>query len=64
MSKVASDWASRPHCPPGGHDAVNLHKAIAAGTSMPKSKRVVDLQQEGGGTGRTYTPGWFSTARK
>lgn len=66
MGKVASDWASRRHCPPGSDMAVNEHKAIASGFVLPKPARRTDVpgMDNAGGPGPTKTPGYFSTGRK
>ena len=37
--KTGPNMANRPQVGPGGNDSVNLHKAIAMGTSAPASKR-------------------------
>ncbi len=36
-----SNWANTPGPKPGNSSATNLHKSIAAGATMPSSKRVV-----------------------
>lgn len=60
----AKNWASRPHCPPGDHEAVNMHKSIASGMTMPKSERKTKVDLGDGGPGAVGTPGWFRTGRK
>lgn len=62
--KVAENWASRPHCPPGNDKAVNMHKSIASGMTQPKSERRVKVDLDQGGTGAVHTPGWFNTGKK
>lgn len=37
--RTGTNWASRPHCPPGNDKAVNEHKGIAMGMAAPASKR-------------------------
>lgn len=54
---MASNWASTPHPKPGNADAVNAHKSIASGMTMPVSKRVVKTQLKGSSTGGAKVPG-------
>lgn len=54
---MGTNWASRPACPPGNPDSVNLHKSLAAGATMPASKRVVKTQLKGSTTGHAKVPG-------
>ncbi len=51
------NWASTPGCKPGNDKAVNLHKSLASGATMPGSKRVVKTQLHGSSTGSIKVPG-------
>lgn len=55
---MASNWANRPGCKPGDDKAVHLQKSIAAGATMPASKRVVKVVgMKGGMDGSVRVPG-------
>lgn len=58
---VKSNWASRPHSPPGDSGSVNLHKGLAMNVSPPKPERKTKVDLGDGGPGAVKTPGWFST---
>lgn len=51
------NWASRPGCTPGNSSAVNLHKSLASGATMPASKRKVKTHLKGSSTGHAKVPG-------
>lgn len=59
--RVADNWASRPHCPPGDSGAVSIHKGLAMNVSPPKPARKVTVQLGDGGPGKIGTKGWFNT---
>jgi hypothetical protein len=63
MSKVASNWADRPHSGPGDSGAVNIHKGLAMNVSPPKPERKTRVDLGDGGPGRVHSPGWFSTKK-
>ncbi len=51
-------WADRPGCKPGNASAVNLHKSLAAGATMPSTARKVKVTGlKGSSTGALKTPG-------
>lgn len=54
------NWANTPHPKPGSNSAVNLHKSLAAGATMPASKRCVKVDLKGSSTGKVKTPGLSS----
>ncbi len=55
---MATNWANTPPCKPGNADAVNLHKSLAAGATMPSSPRKTKVPGlKGSTTGKTSTPG-------
>jgi hypothetical protein len=58
---MAANWANRPGCKPGDDKAVNMHKSIASGMTMPASKRVVKVPgMNGGADGDVRVPGLTS----
>ena len=62
--KSASNWADRPHHPPGPDRVVSQHKGMASGIEVEKPERkTVPPGMTGAETGRIHTPGWFSTKR-
>ena len=63
MSKVAKNWADRPHCPPGDNRAQPQRKALASGFVMPKPERRTRVDLGGSSTGAVHTPGYFRTAK-
>ncbi|MES2156119.1 MAG: hypothetical protein V4510_13375 [bacterium] len=55
---MGTNWANTPGCKPGNSSAVNLHKSIAAGSSMPSSPRKTKVPgMKGSSTGTAKTPG-------
>ncbi len=54
---MGSNYASTPGPKPGNSGAVNLHKSIASGSSMPASKRTVKTHLKGSTTGCAKVPG-------
>ncbi len=51
------NWANTPGPKPGSDRAINAHKAIASGMTMPASKRTVKTQLKGSSTGCAKVPG-------
>jgi hypothetical protein len=62
--KSASNWADRPHQPPGPDRVVKQHQAMASGIEVEKPPRkTIPPGMTGSETGRVYSPGWFSTKK-
>jgi hypothetical protein len=51
------NYANTPGPKPGNTSAVNMHKSIASGMTMPASKRTVKTQLKGSTTGCAKVPG-------
>ena len=62
--KTASNYATRPHMPPGPDRVVSQHKGMASGIEVEKPERkTVPPALTGSEVGRVHTPGWFSTKK-
>lgn len=56
---MATNWANTPGPKPGNSNAVNAHKSIASGMTMPASPRKVKTQLKGSSTGCAHVPGLY-----